>query len=869
MPWTYNKGGQKIGWKGEVVEAINPSLNPNFAIGPSGQLWYPGRILQWQKMRERGETMSLSGGPWAKKAGPEAEASLGYWPSYVDYSGLTQGTVPGIGLRPHVMDVEEQLDWMHRVGRRGRADVYAKFTPLEEVGRMRLEKWQGKFQKMRAEGFYGLIDPVSFEQEFAAKKLHIGSKGGEYYQTATAGDTENILEDLEADIVQTREEGVAARKVEKIEPGEMVNTEELLAGSSQDKAAQWLQEQGVDPRQFAESTRTQERELAGGMEGMSIKEGSELFPGSMRARPPLLNIGVSAKGVASRAANWEYFYNNLQAGEGWGRLFRFGKWATDFGFMGKPSASGSTVYSHEAALLNAFKEMTGQTKTLVSITPISGRGVTAGSVDWSNLNITGKYTYGSYKAENRLVRLVDKALAVKEETSIRQAFKAFRDLESGRISLPMWSDYMKDTTLLMKRLKAISKMGNKKIVMRERLAVTKEITDKFLSPLKNYFDTHKDYYGVSKYFEPMNLSKYEDIMEELRGAEIGQIYKTSTGEQLIATEIQSLKDMPVKTSLASKWGGAIAPISELHEEYTSSMLQQAEAAGARRSFRLSAVRVPGIYGEKEFPHAVQLFFGSGEYAGMMQDVVAKKFQKEYASGYLGEVWAEFYKPSSVRKSLTAKIFTEGQEGREALGIVQGTGIYKGKELIDELDEMISRRWQRAFGGAEEMLKADEATKMVMSGLFPQRLHTMKIPFAPLAGEGAATRGSWVGLTIAAGALLLWGASRIGRKEQPISEKDVPNAMYGSSGQPDLAGGPSYTPRTRVTPQNTGYITNIDMEAQDMRGITDYRGIASNLGTMSSSSLGTNRVRTSLHVVDDSSRMDQQSVKRQLNQQLSI
>jgi hypothetical protein len=124
----------------------------------------------------------------------------------------------------------------------------------------------------------------------------------------------------------------------------------------------------------------------------------------------------------------------------------------------------------------------------------------------------------------------------------------------------------------------------------------------------------------------------------------------------------------------------------------------------------------------------------------------------------------------------------------------------------------------------------------------------------------------VGLSIAAGALLLWGASKQ-KGAQPLSESGVHNSLYGSNGMSRAISGNGYSPKTRVTPNGGGYATNIDMEATDNTGNTDYRAMASTMGSIASSSTGGGRSTTSLHIVDDSSRMDRESTRRSINQQL--
>ena len=62
---------------------------------------------------------------------------------------------------------------------------------------------------------------------------------------------------------------------------------------------------------------------------------------------------------------------------------------------------------------------------------------------------------------------------------------------------------------------------------------------------------------------------------------------------------------------------------------------------------------------------------------------------------------------------------------------------------------------------------------------------------------------------------------------------------------------------------------MNVEAEDDRGMIDHRVMAQSLSAISSRALGHNRIKSSMHIVDDSTRSDRQSTRRQINQALNV
>ena len=123
-------------------------------------------------------------------------------------------------------------------------------------------------------------------------------------------------------------------------------------------------------------------------------------------------------------------------------------------------------------------------------------------------------------------------------------------------------------------------------------------------------------------------------------------------------------------------------------------------------------------------------------------------------------------------------------------------------------------------------------------------------------------------TVTAGALMLWGGKRQRSKEPLMVERDVPRSLYGSQQLTGDQSQPIYSPKTRVTPENTGYHLDVDVSTEDdVRG-RDQMVLANSLSAISSNALGHQRVGSSMHIVDDSENMTKHSSARRVNEVLN-
>ena len=248
------------------------------------------------------------------------------------------------------------------------------------------------------------------------------------------------------------------------------------------------------------------------------------------------------------------------------------------------------------------------------------------------------------------------------------------------------------------------------------------------------------------------------------------------------------------------------------------------------------------------------------------------------SGYIGKFqadWVEkFMKEGRGPRYLTMNLSFEGESAGEAVDTFMKNGrLLTAAEKAGETDEILHARLKRLFATQSSgALEVDEASVAAMLSVHPTNIKKIPTLFEALdkasVAEKKISNRLMVGLSVAAGAMLMMGASKLFRG-QPITEKDVPAGQYGSM-QHDGPTGPGrmYTPQARIVQNNSGYMTNINVEASDMDGNADSRSMASSMGAISASVTGIRNINTSLHVTDDSSRMDMESVRRQMNRQLS-
>jgi hypothetical protein len=115
---------------------------------------------------------------------------------------------------------------------------------------------------------------------------------------------------------------------------------------------------------------------------------------------------------------------------------------------------------------------------------------------------------------------------------------------------------------------------------------------------------------------------------------------------------------------------------------------------------------------------------------------------------------------------------------------------------------------------------------------------------------------------------LWGTTRQ-KKPLAIDRRDVPDSLYGEQDLNRMmsTGTPVHEPTARIVPSNTGYSTNITMDAMDGQGIEDYSQIANTMREISRAALGIDRANVDLHIRDESRRMSPGSIQREFSEYL--
>ena len=751
--------------------------------------------------------------------------------------------IPGIGRAGPWADESDRLNRLILETIGERADVHWGSKILfEPEGPRNLAKWQTKFIESRYENLFKNIDPRSFEEEYAAKLLGFGKSGNELYEVAGSwGSPAEIQERTEL------LEGISSKEERNI----LEESRRDVLSSREKEPESWYE----DVSERSPMTLSEEMERSGIIE----TEGLSTYERSKRAKIQLSTEKVSIEQIGLRASGAQYFHAGNKR-YGTGRPMRFGKYTSDEGFLGMPSPNASAVYADEPALLEYYQEALGQKKTLVP---------EKGTLNWENMKIVGKETPVDLSYAQKVREIIaesDALMAAKDPFTFKKRLKSFTYSLAGNLKEEE-GDLFKSSSLSGEGIldvppqtmyEMLDELKQARYNKKARYAAKKKIK-KMTDTIKNYLVSEDQASNSQSVIKKMNAEGFNAIQEEIQSSQVGDVFVTAEGQRARVEYAESLSQLMVRTTKESKYSGSIVSMQQLEEDARAAAIRQATSQGIRKRFRLAAVRTPSTREGKLLQSTVELYWGTGELAGYMESKVAKEYFKNIESGYLGTVEAQF---TTRRNERTARLFS----GEKRLGQVVGTGTIGGLDVIDEAGSRIKDRWERAYQGESALLEVDKTSEYVFSLFHPPKVGRTRMYDRVESGLAKTENRMWVALSIAAGAMLMWGASKI-RGNQPMSEKDVPKSMYGSV---DLASQPqsaTYTPATRITPTNTGYSTNIDLETTDMRGTTDYRPLANSLGSISSSVLGVGRTNTSLHIVDDSERMDRESTRRKMNQML--
>jgi hypothetical protein len=723
-----------------------------------------------------------------------------------------------------MVDTSSDLFWSHKIAASHNWDAYSPSVPLTKRGVANLGRWQSSYVHDRGSMFYGHIDPISFSKQYAAQKLEVGRRGKRWFKTISGGDPDT--------------------------GPKVATTQAELNAMSEDVTAtvEDMSSERITQDDWARSERFSGDPQVGYHSGVKNPSGMRIMD-----KPRLSRTARMAEGDIARVAAYnEYISKDYGA-----RLTKFAPWLSNIGLLHKPTQGANAIYSNRAAMDEHFMEAFGQTKTLISD---SGQ-----SVNWSGLKLSKKML-ASGPLNSRVGYLAGKVM---EDGSSKKFERAFRNLADALIT--SGDEHGVDDFFRDKSYDDISNQHSQAVqdMLGEfRDAKTKKELKAARKKMKNFakkaISATTSNEVVAAGVEDINIGGFERLQEAIQTSEIGQEFVTSAGEKVKVAYATGSGDIMVKTMKNSPWKGKVVPLSVVEGHYERQLTEILDFRKVKKSFFLSAVREPGVYEGVASKHRVKLLWGTGELAGFMEDKAAREFQKDTESGYLGEVLAEF---SEFPSGIGARI----SHGDTPLGYVQRTRGRKGRLFSDSLGQTIQSRWQRAFKGDDSLTRIDETTKYLMNTFYKTEHATTNVDAMGSMIDltktgGKVAKGLWVGLTIAAGALAMWGASKL-RGNVPITENDVPKSMYGNVDISSGKTGQIYTPGARVVQNNTGYATNIDMETTDSNGYTDYRPMARGLGAISSSAMGVGRTSTSLHVVDQSGRMDRESTRRSINQHL--
>lgn len=832
-----------------------------------------------------------------------------------------QGFTPGIGIPPRSLEsVTADMLYRYRGDRAESAFLdYGTHIPgfaLGEEGAKNLNLWKKKAIKFRAENYFSQISMESYGSSFSDKALRIaqgkGGRKGKYYDILEnpdnparikVGETPGEeLKKLQRDNL-THAKIEAHRAAEKVEaviaPDTVFIPGEEAAFHTKEEIADYAARINSSELSTSEKAQWIEDYKNEGQRAVIQEKARSADSGVTTAEGDLISkYRVSQKTRARLIAGSEH--ETLSHGR-----------PGDFGIpIDRPSAGGSTLFDRE---YNWAATAFDQSTTFYNLE--QGKNFYSfGEADLTGLKISLQDKVLKSQANELLglsgTVLEERAAGAKKFLSHFDAFEEVaRQLEprTTKKGLQLLGGELEDLNIfperiaimkgLSKKLQAASKIKDKTTRLLQTQSVLNEISYSVIEPIRGKVAEALKWPGGKM------VEGYGGLKELLATADAGTIFTAAQGGRTGNVVVDYLQDsggMDILLNPDPRAGiaaGTVVKKRVLDAAYDRKRLAKFEKAGYRDPVALYGIKTPMIIGKKKYLNAIGLYFPGGDFAGYVSNTIAERYSKkggifaDIKSGYVGEFSADILDSGKGAKLSRLAFDEEGKAFREQLGNVKGIiARKKGKLLLVpdvklEYDSVtksfkevsglpIQDTWKRAWRGEKALITADETSRMVAEA-FARPIGGAEARVVDAAAraskltEKTGGKGVMAGLAIAAGALILYGASRLAKSNKPITSGDVPRSLYGDVGARGPGPGRVYTPQARIMQNNNGYSTNIDVEATDSNNTVDYRALAGALSSMSGTSLGVGRVNTSLHVVDDSRRMDKESVKRAVNQQLSL
>ena len=386
------------------------------------------------------------------------------------------------------------------------------------------------------------------------------------------------------------------------------------------------------------------------------------------------------------------------------------------------------------------------------------------------------------------------------------------------------------------------------------------------------------------------VSGYNKVRNLVEQSNVGDIFQLESGKRGIIGSLESAGDVSVLT--ASREAKTLAG-------YETSFAESVGSKSMTEQFRVKLEREPWT-GERPDPWAVKVRDTGGRELGYIDRNFSQQFERHVKSGDLsGEWFGRVHKftnketqqleytvavsrgafrgnahylatdlpqrlsgvkagSEGTRQSLLEGLFTEqgGITAESPIGAAEATAqaaAGSGQETV--------RKTGRAARAAKDTVESSAATmgNAAKPNTFMARAKTATDDL--MANKTFKKYGAKAAMV--AGALLLWGASRSSNRNNALTPEDVPRGLYGAAaGQPSERAF-SQPRSSKIVQNNSGYSTNVEVSSTDANEVGDYRPLVNTLSSMASSSMGIHS-RSSLHVVDDSSRMDSESIRRSVN-----
>lgn len=358
--------------------------------------------------------------------------------------------------------------------------------------------------------------------------------------------------------------------------------------------------------------------------------------------------------------------------------------------------------------------------------------------------------------------------------------------------------------------------------------------------------------------ENVNLKGFRENIEFLNNLPIGSRVRLDGGETATVAAIENAEHIAIK--LKNRKVISLRDMIFRDEENLRKMM-----------FPVKLIRQPYNVGGELDPTRTIVSTLSGNYIGTINPEDSKELYRNITRGVLPEenIFGRII-PNKAKTRFSLELLRDVNGAISYSGFRIPSGGAEGaleESLVKKIFNKQIDISESPGGWRETLEKKYGDTRTASIGRDTIKTPTGRsIPVYNVPKKKILNRNILMTSALVAGALIAYKATAT--KNSPIRQEDVQNNLYGSSDLPNITLPTErvYTPKTRISQNNSGYNVDLSVEAHDEGGSMDDRQLAAMLSAVSNRALGLN-TSMSLNVMDGSQRMDRESTRVKINSYL--